>query len=93
MKKLIEETHKTWMSIGNFKYDTLKNELIYKKYRRSIYICKDVKKNQLINLSNVKVIRPGFGIEPKYLPMIIGKKFRKDLKSGTPFKLNFLKKF
>ena len=70
MKKLIDETHKTWMSIGELKSDTLKNEIIYKKYRRSIYICKDVKKNQLINLSNVKVIRPGKGIEPKYLPKI-----------------------
>jgi len=93
MKKLIDETHKTWMSIGELKSDTLKNEIIYKKYRRSIYICKDVKKNQLINLSNVKVIRPGKGIEPKYLPKIIGKRFNKNLKSGTPLQLKFLKNF
>ena len=92
MNKLINETYNTWTSIGAVKSNTFKNEIVYKKYRRSIYICENVNKNQLISMKNVKIIRPGKGIEPKYLTKIIGKRFNRNLKSGTPFQMKFLKK-
>jgi pseudaminic acid synthase len=59
--------------------------------RRSLYICENVKKNNKVNSKNVRSIRPGFGIHPKYLKKIIGKKFTKNFKKGTPLKLKYLK--
>ena len=50
-----------------------------------------MKKNEVITEENVHSIRPGFGLHPKYLKEILGKKVNKDLKKGTPFELNFVK--
>jgi pseudaminic acid synthase len=51
-------------------------------YARSLYVVKDVKKNEVITKENVKAIRPGFGLHPKHLPQILGKKFKDDYKKG-----------
>lgn len=49
-----------------------------------------MKKGEIINKNNVRSIRPGFGLHPKYLKEILGKRVKKDLDKGTPFDLNFI---
>ena len=44
----------------------------------------------MANYKNIRSIRPGYGVHPKYLKKLIGKKFKKELKKGTALKLNYL---
>lgn len=54
------------------------------KFRRSIYAVKDIKKGEKLTKDNIKIIRPGYGISPKFLNDIIKKKSRFDIELGTP---------
>lgn len=58
------------------------------KFRRSLYIVEDVKKGEKFTYKNVKSIRPGYGVAPKYLKYIVGKTASIDISSGTPFHLD-----
>ena len=85
---LCKETHEAWKSLGkpNFNLKNAEKENI--KFRRSIYVTNDVKKGDLISPENIRRIRPGFGLEPKYYEKIIGKTFNKDIPMGTALSLN-----
>lgn len=61
-----------------------------KNRRRSIFVSKDVKKNDKISIENVKCIRPGNGLHPMHYNEIINKKFSRDLKAGTPLSWELL---
>ncbi len=65
-----------------------KSENINKKYRRSIFAIKDIKKGEKFTKHNVKCLRPNAGIEPRLMNQLIGKKSPKNIKSGLPIKLN-----
>lgn len=52
-------------------------------FRRSIYAVRDIKPNEVFSRDNVRVIRPGFGIAPKYLPEILGKRAKQSIQRGT----------
>jgi len=58
-----------------------------KNSRRSIYISKDIKKNSKITINNIKSIRPGFGLHPKFLKKILGKPVKRNIKYGSPLHL------
>ena len=53
-------------------------------FRRSLYISSDVKKGTVLSPENVRCVRPGLGLPPKYLDLFLGKKLMKDVKRGTP---------
>ena len=61
-----------------------------RQFSRSLFIVKDVKAGEKITRENVRSIRPGFGIHPKYLSEIIGNKFNSDFQKGTPMSLDFI---
>ena len=87
MKVLVEESNKAHQALGTIKYGcSSEQEEKSKKFRRSIYVSNDIKKGDLINPENIKVIRPGYGIEPKYYENILGKKSKIDLSKGTALK-------
>jgi pseudaminic acid synthase len=77
-------------SLGNIK-QILKVSKEKKNQRRSLYISKPIKKNEKLNLTNIKSVRPGFSLHPKYLKKILGKKTKIDLEIGSRIKLKFLK--
>mgnify|MGYP005997758013 CR=1 FL=1 len=58
--------------------------------RRSIFISKDVFKNDIVTEDNVKVVRPSYGLHPKFFRRILGKKFKMKQKKGVPFKLSHI---
>ena len=53
------------------------------QFRRSLYFVKDMKAGDIITEDSVRSVRPGFGLAPKYLDEIIGKKARKDINKNT----------
>ncbi|WP_340005369.1 pseudaminic acid synthase [Paenibacillus sp. FSL K6-0276] len=83
MKSLVEETTKAWQSIGEISYGATKSEQESKGFRRSIYASKDIKSGETITKDNIKVIRPGYGLPPKYLDQVMGRTAKVDIPQGT----------
>lgn len=83
LKLLVEETERAWQSIGEVCYGGSDDEQASLKYRRSIYICHDMKAGDVLTTDNLRIIRPGFGIAPKYYDLLIGRRINKDLSRGT----------
>jgi pseudaminic acid synthase len=83
MNLLVEETKRAWEALGAVHYGPTEKEKASIKYRRSIYVSQDIKEGEPFTKENIKVIRPGFGLEPKYYEIFIGKTAKKDLKQGT----------
>ena len=88
-KKRISETYK-FLGSNNFKRS--KNEMKNKKFRRSIYAYKNIKKGEKFSKKNIKVIRPGYGLDPKYFDQLIGKKSLKKIEIASRINLKHLKK-
>lgn len=84
MKTLVEETCKAWQAIGQARFGPTENEKKSLLFRRSIYITKDLKAGDTLDRSNIRCIRPGLGLAPKYFEDVIGKKIVKDAGAGTP---------
>lgn len=84
LKELVVETERAWQALGQITYGPTDKEKASLKFRRSIYVTKDIKAGEIFTKENIKVIRPGFGLEPKYFDLIIGKTATKHISAGTP---------
>ena len=84
LKLLVEETHRAWLSLGKVQYGVQEAEKKNKMLKRSIYVVKDMKAGEVFTRENLRVIRPGDGLQPKYFETVLGKKAKTDLKKGTP---------
>lgn len=89
-KFLVKECNSAWEALGKEKIGITKNEKKSLLFRRSIYITKDVKKNEKISEKNIKIIRPSLGLNPKYYYKILGLKFKKNYKKGMPLKQKYV---
>jgi len=58
-----------------------------RQFRRSLYVVKDVKEGEVLTLDNIRSIRPGFGMAPKELPKMLGRKAKRDYRKGDPLTL------
>ena len=81
MVKSIREVEK---ALGKVSYELTEKTRKAREFSRSLFVVEDMKKGEIFTEKNVKSIRPGYGLEPKYLPQILGKKARKNIKKGTP---------
>ncbi|MFW3616929.1 pseudaminic acid synthase [Billgrantia antri] len=80
---LVKETKRAWQAIGNVKYGSSEREKASLKFRRSIYVCRDIEAGEELTHENIRVVRPGFGLEPKFLDILIGRRVNKRLEKGT----------
>lgn len=87
---LCRDTKTAWEALGQVDYGMKASERGSVKFRRSLYFVKDMETGEVITEECVRSVRPGFGLEPKYLEEIIGKKIKKSVFSGTPISLDFL---
>lgn len=85
-KQMVEDIRVAELAMGKVKYGPSEREMANAKFRRSIFCCKDIKAGEIITSNNVKVIRPNFGLAPKYFDDVIGKKAKTDIAFGTPIK-------
>lgn len=90
LKALVVETERAWQSLGEIRYGATEAEKKSLQFRRSIYISGDLKAGTVLTKNNVRIIRPGYGLEPKYFDMVLGKKVRTDVKAGTPVSWDML---
>lgn len=91
LKLLVAETKRAWQSLGEAKIGPTPKELKSVVFRRSLYIVKDVKKGELLSSENLRSIRPGGGLEPKYFDILLGMRATKDAKVGTPVTWDLVK--
>ena len=90
LKSLVEDCHYAARSLGKIFYGPTKSEINSIKYRRSIYVSKNIDKGKKISKKNIKIVRPGYGLDLKYFEKIIGKVVKKNLKIGDRIKLKDL---
>lgn len=82
-RALIEETSRAWQSLGQVRYGPTDAELGSLRYRRSLYVVEDVKKGEPFTTGNVRAIRPGLGLPPKYLELALARCASHDIARGT----------
>ena len=87
-KDYVNSINLSFSSMGTENFDRRKLEGPSKKHRRSIFVSKDVIKNDVITENNIAVVRPSNGLHPKFFKGLLGKKFRKSFKKGSPLKLS-----
>ena len=87
---LVIETKRAWQSLGKISYGANNAEKNSKIFRRSIYISEDTKKGDVLTAKNLRCVRPGMGLSPKYFDILIGKRVNQDIKKGTPMSWSLL---
>lgn len=86
LKLLVEETKRAYLSLGKVNYDIIPAEENSRIFKRSIYAAQDIKIGDKFTKDNIKVIRPSFGLAPKYFESQLSKISNKEYKKGEPIK-------
>lgn len=90
-KEMVKDIRNTEKAIGKISYDISEKEKTSRDFRKSIFVVKDIKKGEKFTKENIRVIRPGYGLEPKYYEEVLGKTSSEDIERGTPLKWNVIK--
>jgi pseudaminic acid synthase len=91
MSSLVTETEKAWQALGKITYGPTNAEKNSLKFRRSIYTSKDLEPGDILTKENIKIIRPGYGLKPKYYDQLIGVQVNSLIKKGTPLSWELLR--
>ena len=89
-KQMVDSIRNVEKALGTVSYELSDKMKSNREFSRSLFVVEDMKKGDIITEDNVRSIRPGFGLHPKYLNKILGKTINQNLKKGVPFNLNFL---
>lgn len=84
MQQLVVETERAWQAMGTVSYGATDAEKDSLKFRRSLYITQDMNAGDVFTPDNLRAIRPGLGLSPKYYEVLLGKRIQQDAKQGTP---------
>lgn len=77
-------------AIGQVTYPTDIKQIKGRQFSRSLYVAENMKKGDVITEKNVRSVRPGYGLHPKYLSQLLGKRVNRDLEMGTPMSFDFV---
>ncbi|RYD83626.1 MAG: pseudaminic acid synthase [Sphingobacteriales bacterium] len=84
MAALVTETERAFLSLGQVQLCIQKSEEKSIRFKRSIYVVEDIKAGETFTEKNIRVIRPGDGLHPRYFESLLGKKAKLDIEAGTP---------
>ncbi|MCX6834627.1 MAG: pseudaminic acid synthase [candidate division Zixibacteria bacterium] len=84
LRTLTEESRRAWQALGKVHYGISEAEKKSLQFRRSLYVTQDMRKGDRFSSENLRAIRPGLGLAPKYLDMFLGRRVARDTKKGTP---------
>ncbi|MCB4412109.1 pseudaminic acid synthase [Synechococcus sp. MU1611] len=87
LSSLVVESKRAWQSLGEIRYGPTEVEQKSLMFRRSIYVSEDINKGDKFTKKNLRIVRPGDGLQPPFLEDLLGKTSRKDLKRGKPLKI------
>ena len=88
--QLARDARLAWEALGNVSYERKPSEVANLTFRRSLYVVRDIAEGEMLTRANVRAIRPGHGLEPKYLDQVIGRRARTRLAKGTALHWNLL---
>ncbi len=91
-RKMVEDIRNAEKAIGKVSYEVTENEKMNIKFRRSIFVVQDIRKGERLTDKNIRVIRPNYGLAPKYMKEVIGQVAICDIQRGTPLSFDFIKK-
>lgn len=83
MRSLVEESRRAFRALGQIAYNPARQEKKSLQFRRSLYIVEDMQAGDCLTKKNVRTIRPGFGLKPKYYEQVLGKTIKKSVPKGT----------
>lgn len=84
MAALVVETERAWQSLGGVSYGPSAAERKSLQFRRTLYITEALKEGEVLTQANLRAIRPGLGLPPKFLEQFLGKRVTRDVPRGTP---------
>jgi len=90
MAALVTETERAWQALGGVHYGPTEAEKPSMRFRRSVYIAQDVKAGEVLTPQNLRIIRPGYGLAPRYYDIVLGRKVNTDLTKGTAMKWDYI---
>jgi pseudaminic acid synthase len=90
MCQLVVESERAWKALGRIQYGATAAEQASLVFRRSLYIAKDMKAGDVLTSENLRAVRPGLGLPPKYYELLLGKTVNQDAKKGTPMDWSLL---
>jgi len=90
MEYLVIETERAWKALGGIRYGPLEEEMESLAFRRSLYVAEDMKAGEVFTKDNLRSLRPGHGLSPKFYKIILGKRVRSDTPKGTPVRWDLI---
>jgi pseudaminic acid synthase len=84
LKRLCKDTHDAWLALGQAGFERQPVEEGSRVFRRSIYFVRDLPAGSVIGPEDIRRIRPGMGLPPKYFDALLGRKLKVDVQRGTP---------
>ena len=92
MAQLVVESGQAWQSLGRVSYGPTEAEKASLQFRRSLYVVQDIKAGDMFTKDKVRAIRPGLGLPPKHLDVIVGQRASQDISRGMPMKWDYVKR-
>ena len=89
MQSLVVESERAWQALGEISYGATEKEKKSSVFRRSLYAVEDIKEGEKLTRSNVRAIRPGYGLPTKFLEQVLGRVARTKIKKGTALSWDF----
>ena len=89
--EMVNAVRKAEKMIGVVDYKMTEKKKKSRQFSRSLFVVKDVKAGEKLSKENIRSIRPGFGMHPKYFSELLGKEFNQDIHAGEPLKVNLIK--
>ncbi len=87
---MVKDIRQAQRAIGVVSYGPTEQEASNIIFRRSVFCVKDINKGEEITTENIRIIRPGYGMEPKYYEEVLGQRALRDIKRGTPMELSMV---
>lgn len=90
---MVQSIRNVEKALGTVAYKTDPSAIKGREFSRSLYVAEDMKTGDIITEQNVRSVRPGYGLAPKFLPKILGKQVNRDLKKGDRMSLDFVEDY
>ncbi|MNY41587.1 Pseudaminic acid synthase [compost metagenome] len=90
LEALVVESARAWQAMGRVTYGPLEREKPSMQFRRSLYVAQDMREGERFTPENLRVVRPGYGLSPKFYDLLLGRAVGRDIPKGTPLSWDLL---
>lgn len=91
MESLVNESERAWQALGSVVYGATEKEKNSMVFRRSIYVSANLRPGDILTRNNIRIIRPGYGLPPKFYGTLLGMSVKKQVAKGTPLSWDIVK--